>query len=72
MNRKVPKLSLLSYAQGQAQDRLCFIDQLILGLKDYGFIILTDHLVDQNKVDQAYEYLHKFFELQEVDKLKIL
>jgi isopenicillin N synthase-like dioxygenase len=61
--RQVPDLSLLSYVQGDKNDRLKFVDDLMLGLKEYGFIILKDHLISQEKVDQAYKYVHEFFQL---------
>lgn len=68
--RKVPELSMLSYVEGSASDKTNFIDALFGGLKDYGFIILKDHIIDQAKVDRAYEYVHEFFQLPEETKLK--
>lgn len=67
--RKVPELSLLSYVNGDESDRLKFVDDLFYGLKDYGFIILTDHIVDQEKVDLAYDITHQFFNLDNETKL---
>lgn len=68
--RRVPELSLLSYVQGTPTDRVNFIDQLFRGLKDYGFIVLTDHTVDQAKVDRAYDIIHEFFSLPVETKMK--
>jgi isopenicillin N synthase-like dioxygenase len=68
--RKVPELSLLSYVNGSSQDQVKFVDNIFNGLKDYGFIILTDHTVDQAKVDRAYEHAHEFFNLDEATKKK--
>lgn len=62
-SRKVPTLSLLSYTQGSTEDQIAFVDTLMAGLKDYGFIILKDHLIDQNKVDKAYLLLKEFYSL---------
>lgn len=62
-NRKVPTLSLMSFVNGTNTDKQRFVDNLFLGLKDYGFIILEDHLVDQKLVDKAYECVHQFFQL---------
>ena len=42
--RKVPNLSLLSYVNGSNQDQVKFVNDLMVGLKEYGFIILKDHL----------------------------
>jgi isopenicillin N synthase-like dioxygenase len=61
--RKVPELSLLNYVNGADSDKVQFVDKLFSGLQDYGFIILTDHLVDQAKVDKAYDLVHEFFSL---------
>src|SRR5690606_17933031 len=61
--RQVPELSLLSYVNGSSQDQVKFVDQIISGLKEYGFITLTDHTVDQKKVDRAYELVQEFFAL---------
>lgn len=61
--RRVPELSLLSYVNGTSADQVKFVDDLFSGIKDYGFIVLKDHIVDQKKVDSAYEYVHEFFGL---------
>lgn len=68
--RKVPELSLLSYVNGSTQDQINFVDTLFSGLKDYGFVVLSDHTIAQEKVDKAYEYVHEFFQLPEETKLK--
>lgn len=69
-SRKVPNLSLMSYVNGSANDQVTFVNELMVGLKDYGFIILTDHLVDQKKVDRAYDLLKQFYTLPEETKMK--
>ncbi len=69
-NRKVPHLSLLSYVNGSSQDQVKFVDDIMVGLKDYGFIILKDHLVDQKKVDMAYDFLKEFYKLPTEVKMK--
>lgn len=68
--RKVPELSLLSYVNGSDQDQIKFVDDLFNGLKDYGFIILTDHTIDQAEVDKAYEMTDQLFKLPEQEKMK--
>lgn len=70
--RKVPELSLLSFVQGGDQDRVKFVDQLFTGIKEYGFIILKDHTVEQSKIDRAYEMVHQFFSLDEATKRKYI
>lgn len=61
--RKVPTLSLASYTQGSGTEKAKFIDNLFLGLKEYGFIILKDHNVKSNELHKAYELLQKFYSL---------
>jgi isopenicillin N synthase-like dioxygenase len=68
--RKVPELSLLSYVNGTSADQIKFVDDIFLGLKDYGFIILKDHTIEQAKIDRAYELVKTFFNLPLETKLK--
>jgi isopenicillin N synthase-like dioxygenase len=67
--RKVPELSLLSYVNGSESDKVKFVDQLFTGIKDYGFITLVDHVVEQKTIDDAYSAMHEFFQLSEKEKL---
>ena len=71
-DRKVPTLSLMSFVNGSNTDKQRFVDNLFIGLKDYGFIILEDHLVDQKLVDKAYENVHQFFQLPTETKQKYI
>jgi len=68
--RKVPELSLLSYVNGTSADQVKFVDDLFVGLKEYGFIILKDHTVDQVKVDRAYDFVHEFFQMSQENKMR--
>lgn len=68
--RKVPELSLLSYVHGSQNDKIKFVDQIFTGLKDYGFIILKDHTIEQHKIDRAYEHVKAFYDLPVEIKLK--
>ena len=68
--RKVPELSLLSYVNGNSTEQAKFVDLLFNGIKDYGFIILTDHTVDKEKVDLAYDLSHELFNLNLENKMK--
>ncbi len=70
ITRRVPELSLMSYLQGSNNDQVTFVNELFRGLKDYGFIILTDHPVDPYKVNRSYEMMHEFFQLPIDLKLK--
>lgn len=68
--RKVPELSLLSYVNGTNSDKIKFVDNIFSGLKDYGFIVLKDHTIEQKKIDRAYELVQEFFYLPSEIKLK--
>jgi isopenicillin N synthase-like dioxygenase len=68
--RQVPELSLLSYANGTSQDQIKFVDDIMFGLKEYGFIVLKDHPLEQKKIDHAYEIVQEFFKLPVETKMK--
>lgn len=63
--RKVPELSLLSYMNGSDADKKKFVDDLYIGLKDYGFIILEDHNVKDNIIKNGYDAVKAFFAMSE-------
>ena len=67
--RKVPELSLLSYVKGSDSDKQEFVTDLFNGLKEYGFIILTDHTVSEEVMKKGYEAVHKFYSLPVETKL---
>lgn len=69
-NREVPVLSLNSYTEGSQNDQIRFIEQLFSGIRDYGFIILKDHNVDQNLLNTAYQLQKELFDLSVEQKLK--
>ncbi len=70
MERKVPELSLLSFTQGNETERAKFVDQLFSGIKDYGFIILTDHNVKSDTIKTSYQLVNDFFKLPSDKKQK--
>ncbi|MCT4641051.1 MAG: isopenicillin N synthase family oxygenase [Bacteriovoracaceae bacterium] len=63
--RKVPELSLLQYVNGSETDQADFVDKLFTGIKDYGFIILTDHTLSQEVIDNGYKAVKEFFAMDE-------
>ncbi len=69
ISRKVPTLSLGSYTHGSASDKINFIEQLFHGMKDYGFVILKDHDVAPELLNEAYQVLEKFYAQPEKKKL---
>jgi len=63
MKRQVPTLNLTDYTGSDQIKKEQFINDLKNGLVEYGFIILEGHLVDQSKIDDAYEKFKTFFHL---------
>ena len=61
--RKVPELSLLSYVNGSDQEKSQFVESLFAGIKDYGFIILTDHTLAEDVINNGYKAVQEFFAL---------
>jgi isopenicillin N synthase-like dioxygenase len=63
--RAVPEISLMSYIEGSTNDKVKFADDLYAGLKEYGFIILTDHNVTEEVIADSYTSAKAFFDLEE-------
>ncbi len=68
--RKVPELSLMSFVNGTNNDKVKFTNDLFRGLKDYGFIVLVDHPIDNKLTAKAYDLIHEFFQLPVETKQK--
>jgi isopenicillin N synthase-like dioxygenase len=60
---KVPTLSLRDYTNGSTEARDAFIEDLFSGFKYYGFVILKDHPVSVDLLDQAYKQAEELFRL---------
>jgi isopenicillin N synthase-like dioxygenase len=63
LTRKVPELALSDYTNGTSEQRAAFQSALFDGLRDYGFIILTDHNVGTDLLDRAYSLSEEVFAL---------
>ncbi len=61
--RKVPELNINSYINGSSSEQSVFSESLFKGLKEYGFIILTGHPIEESLLDEAYDYSEKLFNL---------
>lgn len=62
-DRQVPELSLKDFTNGTPEQRQQFIDDLFMGMKEFGFINLRDHGVDAALLKKAYELSEKLFKL---------
>lgn len=63
MSRKVPELALTDFTRGDAAAKSRFQSALFDGLRDYGFVILSDHNVPLHLLDQAYALSARVFNL---------
>jgi len=70
--RKVPELSLLKYVNGDAKAQQEFVDNLFKGIKDYGFIILTDHTLSEKVIKDGYQAVETFFAQETSEKEKYI
>lgn len=68
--RKVPELSLRKFTSGNPAERAGFSEALSAGLRDYGFIILTDHNVPLPLLERAYDLAVELFARPEEEKLR--
>ena len=66
MSNAIKRLSLPDLQNNREE----FLSELYLGLKEYGFVILGEHNISREKLDQAYELGKQFFELPVDVKLK--
>ena len=57
----VPELSLAAFTKGTQRDRDQFSASLYGGLRQFGFVILTDHGIDPVFLDKAYGCAAEFF-----------
>jgi isopenicillin N synthase-like dioxygenase len=66
--QRVPELSLADYTHGGAAKREEFRVELVRGLQRYGFIILRDHPVSMQLLDEAYRLSTALFAQPEETK----
>ncbi len=64
----VPELSLSDFTDGDAATRTRFVGDLMRGFQYFGFIILKDHGVSTNLLNDAYALAEQFFALPQDEK----
>ena len=69
MSSQILELSLLDFVNGSENQKQTFVNDLMRGLKEFGFIILKDHTINNQKVEKSYDLIHEFFQLPENIKL---
>jgi isopenicillin N synthase-like dioxygenase len=70
MSRKVPEISLTDFTQGTPSQKASFQAALFDGLRDYGFVILTNHNVALDLLDDAYGLSEAVFALPQDIKVQ--
>jgi isopenicillin N synthase-like dioxygenase len=63
MSRRVPEIALSEFTDGTPEQKAAFRGALFDGLREYGFVILTDHNVDSALLDHAYTLSQAVFDL---------
>ncbi len=63
LEKKVPELSLSQYTEGSLKEQKQFIDGLFTSLRDFGFVILKDHPIEKELLEEAYRLSRDFFAL---------
>lgn len=62
-SRRVPLVSLHDYTHGTPNERDRFVKIFGEGLREFGFVSIEDHGVDQGLIRRTYEDVARFFEL---------
>lgn len=71
--RKVPSLSLNDFLSSDKKTKDKFIKDLHNSFKEYGFVVLKNHIIDSKFIDEAYAVQKKLFDLDiEIKKKYIL
>ena len=66
----VPELSLRSYTDGDEASKADFAEALYEGFKYFGFIILRDHGIGEDLLNNAYDLSEQYFSLPVDEKMK--
>lgn len=72
MTRRVPELSLGDFTAGDGVKRAAFAEAFSAGLRDYGFVVLVDHNVPVELLEQAYAQAAEVFALPEQVKRRYI
>jgi isopenicillin N synthase-like dioxygenase len=68
--RQVPTLDLSNFLSGSKASQSEFSNQLFIGLKEYGFIVLKGHGIDEDLLHWTFDLAKIFFDLS--DEVKAL
>src|SRR3954466_15169602 len=68
MPRTIPTVRLSDYTKGTAKDKASFVKVFGDGIKEFGFVTVADHGVDDGLIRRTYADVEKFFDLPETTK----
>ncbi|WOI53697.1 isopenicillin N synthase family dioxygenase [Parvularcula sp. LCG005] len=68
----VPTLRLSQYTEGDGDARRAFSSALYEALKATGFVIITDHGIDLDRLHDSYRTVEEFFALPAVEKTRYM
>lgn len=66
----IPRLDLLKYAQGSAEERDQFVQNIGKAFNETGFVTIANHGLSPELIDELYEVVKSFFELPDAVKRK--
>lgn len=66
--RRIPTVNLSHYSRGTPAERSRFIQVFGDGLKEFGFVTVEDHGVDDGLIRRTYSDVAKFFALPDTNK----
>lgn len=66
----IPRLDLLHYTEGTAEQRKQFSENIGKAFNETGFVTITNHGMDKAIIDELYKEVKAFFDLPEDTKLK--
>jgi len=66
----IPRLDLLNYTNGSAEERAQFIQDIGKAFNETGFVTIANHGLSKELIDELYEVVPAFFALPAETKLK--
>lgn len=66
----IPRLDLLQYTSGSAEERQQFVQEIGKAFNETGFVTIANHGLSQSLIDELYQVVKAFFELPDAVKRK--
>ncbi|MFD2967396.1 isopenicillin N synthase family dioxygenase [Sphingobacterium bambusae] len=66
----IPRLDLLQYTEGSAEQRQQFVQDIGKAFNETGFVTIANHGLSQELIDELYQVVKSFFELPDAVKRK--